>query len=112
MNENQQLVGWLAVFAILIAVWFIYRTQLSAILFTTSIGHSTSPPAPNDPSGAQPIQPTPAPAGQSGSFGVDPNGDLYKWLNGQWVPYGTTAPGNQPFPTAFVPPLGLVGTVV
>lgn len=103
MNDDQQLVSWLAVFAILIAVWFVYREQLSAMLFNTGIGTSSAAPSPNDPSGAEPIQPAAPPAGQSGTFGIDPNGGLYKWLNGQWVPWGDTAvqPGLTSLPMPF-----------
>lgn len=114
MNNDQQLVSWLAVFGIIIGVMLVYRSQLSAILFTNSIGNSSAPPSKNDPNGVMPIQPTPAPSGQSGTFGVDPNGNLYKWGNGTWTPWGTTAPGNQPHPAGFDPTglSGLVGSVV
>lgn len=94
--------SWLALIGIVIAIMLIYRKQLSAILFTAPTsqpwaGTSTIPPGqPGNPSGIGVIQPTPAPAGQSGTFGTDQNGDLYKNVGGQWVPWGTTAPGNQP----------------
>lgn len=33
MNDDQELVGWLAVFLILMVVWLVYRPQVSAIIF-------------------------------------------------------------------------------
>lgn len=35
MNSDQQMISWLAVFALIIGVWLVYRQQLSAILFAT-----------------------------------------------------------------------------
>jgi hypothetical protein len=102
MNNDQQLISWLAVFSLIIAIWFVYRKQLSHILFDAPAsggfaGTSTIPPGqPGNPSGIGVIQPTPAPAGQSGTFGTDQNGNLYQNIGGAWVPWGTTAPGNQP----------------
>lgn len=105
MNSDQQMVSWLAVFAIIIGVWLVYRKQLSHILFDAPggqgwAGTSTIPPGqPGNPSGIGVIQPTPAPAGSpSGTYGTDQNGDLYQWNGNTWVPWGTTAPGNQPHP--------------
>lgn len=94
MNQDQEVVSWLAVFAIIIAVMLVYRNQLKSILFDTSggfAGPSTVLPTPGNPGGIAVPQPTPAPAGQSGQYRTDQNGDLYKWINGQWVPWGTTA---------------------
>ena len=97
MNQDQQLVSWMAVFGIIIAVMVVYRGQLSAIIFGPGVqSGSTIIPYPGNPGGLAPLQPTPAPPGQSGQYRVDPNGDLYKWLNGQWTPWGTSAPYNQP----------------
>ena len=33
MTDDQQLVGWLATFLFLMAVWLVYRPYLSAVLF-------------------------------------------------------------------------------
>jgi len=91
-----------------IGLWVILQTTYGPLatkigLLTSSTagsgfgGTSTIPPGQQgNPSGIGVIQPTPAPAGQSGTFGTDQNGDLYKNVGGQWVPWGTTAPGNQP----------------
>lgn len=107
------MVSWLAVFAIIIAVFLVYKGQLKHILFDAPgssgfAGPSTVLPTPGNPNGIAVPQPTPAPPGQPGQYRTDQNGDLYKWLNGQWVPWGTTAPGNQPVgPAAFTDPLGV-----
>lgn len=85
------MVSWLAVFAIIIGVWLVYKGQLSAILFGNSQSGSTIIPSPGNPTGKALVQPTSPPAGQSGQFGVDQNGDLYKKVGGQWVPWGTTS---------------------
>jgi hypothetical protein len=57
MNPDQQLVSWLAVFALIIGIYLIYKQQLSAILFGSSSTASTgevgnngaTTPDPNNP---------------------------------------------------------------
>lgn len=91
MNPDQQMVSWLAVFALIIGIMLVYKNQLTLILFGDPQSGSTVPPTPGNKSGAALLQPTNAPSGQSGQFKVDQNGDLYKMIGGQWVPWGTTA---------------------
>lgn len=92
MNPDQQMVSWLAVIGLIIGVFVMYRTQLSAIIFGQGpAAGSTVIPTPGNPKGYAAIQPTAPPRGQSGTFGVDQNGDLYKNVGGAWVPWGTTA---------------------
>lgn len=45
MNDDQQLVSWLAVVGLIIAVMLVYRGQLSAILFGPSVtpGYADGP---------------------------------------------------------------------
>lgn len=92
MNPDQELVSWVAVFALVIGIFLVYKQQLSAILFGPGLaGGSTVLPTPGNKGGIAALQPTPAPPGQSGQFKVDQNGDLYKMVGGAWVPWGTTA---------------------
>lgn len=96
MNSDQQMISWLAVFAIIIGVLTVYRGQLKHILFDAPgsgfAGPSTVLPTPGNPGGIAVPQPTPAPPGQTGDYRTDQNGDLYKWIQGQgWVPWGTTS---------------------
>lgn len=54
-------------------------------------GSSTVPKSTGNPGGAAALNPTSPPAGQSGQFAYDQNGDLYKMVNGKWTPWGSTA---------------------
>jgi hypothetical protein len=54
-------------------------------------GQSTIPTKGSSTTAPAVIKNTTAPAGQTGTFGVDQNGDLYKKVGGVWVPWGTTA---------------------